>query len=159
MREHLVLVHRKTGKHASRADKDTIALQLRALQSRGGIAEILIPDDKQELLKLYELNSRYEVRKKRMRQAGERANCRRAVQINPMVVALAEEFIATHGEQRGNSPIVRELSKWVSAEQTKQHSKVHQIISCYDPTLASTQRAPSWWEKNIALRKRAKTAS
>lgn len=157
-RQHLVLRSKVTGKIASRKDQEMIALRLKAIQLSasgrdGGVLSLLLPQTKREATELQRASLRYDVVEVRKRSTGERERVREALEKNDaLMVGLAELYLRAI-KHSAYKILVSKFAIWVCAELEIHNSDVSKLVFSNCPALAD-RHSPSWWEKQIAQRRR-----
>jgi hypothetical protein len=153
----------RNGKQASRSDQRDLALTLKAKQldeggCGGGVVDLLLASSTPE--EIHKLREKYIVKVVLGRGAGEcltvNQECRQAVADDHLMVKLAVLFeVEAASSNKKMSAVVREFSVWISSELKNPDSQAYQIVEKPYPSLISRQRSSSWWEKQIASRRKA----
>jgi len=156
--QHFVLRSRATGKIASRKDQEMIALRLKAIQlstsgGGGGVLSLLLPKTKREATELQRASLRYEVSEVRKRSTGERQRVREALEKNDALMVGLTELYLRAIKNSAYKILVSKFAVWVCAELENHNSDVSKLVFSNCPALAD-RHSPSWWEKQIALKRK-----
>ncbi len=159
MDRHLVLVNRKSGKHASLRDSWLLAIKIDALKRgafrcEGGILQLIAPKSFKEIRHLAQKHKNYEViavTRRAGRRSGTplREELRTAVMNDAMIVSLAKLFLTDTG---GRNLTAKAFIHWLLKQLKNNTSDASRAVNKSSPSLADAQRNQRWWLDQIKAR-------
>ncbi len=154
---HYVLIN-KSGKQANRADREILALKLRAKYEYdtgrgGGLIDLLQPQTSEEQKKLDAVARLYTVKKVKRRPIQMRKQARDTVQDDHSLIATIGVLYDRKFGRDPSAIQTKKIAAWVATELQNVSSELYKIIERRSEVLYERQR-PGWWEKQFAARRR-----
>lgn len=157
--KHYALIQ-KNGKHATRRGQAMIATRIEAVRidrsgRGGGIVNALLPQNEKETKILSDAENKYAVKLVDSRKKGDSKSSRETVVADDYLMEQLGERYADYEMRKYGKRFDRvdQFSIWICDELQKPKSPAQILINSRNPALAERLK-PSWWEKQIADRRR-----